>query len=336
MQSVPNVDSNERNEKNENKNAESHASIEEDQDPTPWKPRLQKDAELVRPLYVRIQVHASGRTEALLFNVERLVSGCRKAELIKTHKGYLHTYHDTFSGPAMLNWVCGHAGNALFGQQAEKAENQKIAKYVSQVLSYKMLTMGVFRQVKGSAAKGFEDSTSLYRLHEDDKNQSNLNSRSIWFKSARDPNYVVSELLYKMINMRLKYPNKDLRETEDFKKFTAASAELQFVNINDMSKNKIISFYLNAYNLMVLHAHAVLGCVEGTDFSSQKVRVKHEYQYKIAAYNYTLAEIEERLLNRILRTQYPKTSDKARAHERRVHFALSLVCNIYLNCLKVE
>ena len=76
-----------------------------------------------------------------------------------------------------------------------------------------MLTMGVFRQVKGSPAKGFEDSTSLYRLIEDEKNKSNLNSRSIWFKSARDPNYVVSEILYKMINILLKHPSKDLRGT---------------------------------------------------------------------------------------------------------------------------
>ena len=90
---------------------------------------------------------------------------------------------------------------------------------------------------------------------------------------------------------------------------------------------------------MVLHAQAVLGCVEGTDFSSQKVRVKHEYQYKIAAYQYTLAEIEERLLNRVLRAQYPKNSDKARAPERRVHFALSLVCNMIrglLNCFQIK
>jgi hypothetical protein len=299
--------------------------VEGDQEPTPWKPNLQKDTELVQPLLVRIQVHVGGRTEALLFNVERLVSGCRMADLIKLHKGYLHTYPDTFSGPAMLDWVCSHAGNALFGQQAVKAENQKIAKYVAQVLSRKMLTMGVFRQVKGSPSKGFEDPISLYQLHEDDKNKSNLNSNSIWFKSSRDPHYVVAELLYKMINIRLKHPDKDLCNTEDLKTFTSASAELQFVNINDMSRQKIISFYLNAYNLMVLHAHAVLGCVEGTDFSSQKSRVKHEFQYKIAAYNYTLAEIEERLLNRVMRGQYPKTSDKARAPERRVHFALSLV-----------
>ena len=44
----------------------------------------------------------------------------------------------------------------------------------------------------------------------------------------------------------------------------------------------------------------------------------------IAAYNYSLAEIEERLFCRVLRAKFPKKSDKSRAPEPRVHFALSL------------
>ncbi|KAJ1483492.1 hypothetical protein T484DRAFT_1800128, partial [Baffinella frigidus] len=46
----------------------------------------------------------------------------------------------------------------------------------------------------------------------------------------------------------------------------------------------------------------------------------------IAAYNYSLAEIEERLFCRVLRAKFPKKSDKSRAPEPRVHFALSLGC----------
>ena len=76
---------------------------------------------------------------------------------------------------------------------------------------------------------------------------------------------------------------------------------------------------------MVLHAHVVRGSIDGTDFKSQKIPFTRDNQYMIAAYNYSLAEIEERLFCRVLRAKFPKKSDKSRAPEPRVHFALSLV-----------
>jgi hypothetical protein len=127
----------------------------------------------------------------------------------------------------------------------------------------------------------------------------------------------------------LKYPDRDLRDTEELNNFTAAAAELQLVNINDLSRIQLLAFFLNAYNLMVLHAHVVRGSVDGTDFKSQKIPFTRDNQYMIAAYNYSLAEIEERLFCRVLRAKFPKKSDKSRAPEPRVHFALSLVRLIF-------
>lgn len=46
----------------------------------------------------------------------------------------------------------------------------------------------------------------------------------------------------------------------------------------------------------------------------------------IGAYTYTLQTIEEKLFCRDLRAKFPKGSDKSRAPEPRVHFALSLGC----------
>jgi len=89
---------------------------------------------------------------------------------------------------------------------------------------------------------------------------------------------------------------------------------------------QLLAFFLNAYNLMVLHAHVVRGSIDGTDFKSQKIPFTRDNQYMIAAYNYSLAEIEERLFCRMLRAKFPKKSDKSRAPEPRVHFALSLGC----------
>jgi len=289
-----------------------------------WEPIPEQ--EQVQPLCIRVQVRASGVTEALLFDAERLAIGFRKAAFIQEHKSFLHSYPDTFNGPSLLKWLCEHAGRALFGSAAITERNQQLSRSVARVLAQKLLAVGVYRQVKGNTAKPFEDTAALFRFREDEKNPSLLNGRSIWFKAARDPLYVVSELLYKMLCLRVDYPEKNFKGSEDLALFAAAATELQIVNINELPRVHLLAFYLNSYNLMVLHIHAFLGSVDGTDFSGQKVRSKHEYQYMIAAYNYTLAEIEERLFSRILRANCPKNSEEAKAPEPRVHFALSMGC----------
>jgi hypothetical protein len=49
------------------------------------------------------------------------------------------------------------------------------------------------------------------------------------------------QLLYTMLNLRLKMSEKDLRESEELNNFTAAAAELQLVNINDLSRIQVCS-----------------------------------------------------------------------------------------------
>jgi hypothetical protein len=63
-------------------------------------------------------------------------------------------------------------------------------------------------QVTGSLTKPLEDPNALFRFHEDEKEGPLLNCRSIWFQNAREPLLVVSELLYTMLNLRLKIPDK--------------------------------------------------------------------------------------------------------------------------------
>jgi hypothetical protein len=280
----------------------------------------------VSPLCIRIQVHAEGITEALLFHVDLLASAIRQAVTIKDHKVFLKVYPNTFSGQAAIEWLRGHAARAVFGADADKEKNQQLAKSVALLLAQKLLAVGVFRQVTGSLTKPLEDPNALFRFHEDEKEGPLLNCRSIWFQNAREPLLVVTELLYTMLNLRTKYPGRDLRGSEELNNFTAAAAELQLVNINDLTRIQLLAFFLNAYNLMALHAHVVRGSTDGTDFKALRIPFTRDNQYMIAAYNYSLAEIEERLFCRVLRAKFPKKSDKSRAPEPRVHFALSLGC----------
>jgi hypothetical protein len=116
--------------------------------------------------------------------------------------------------------------------------------------------------------------------------------------------------------------------------------------------------YLHTYTHTYTLNPAPILLQDNHDFKSQKIPFTRDNQYMIAAYNYSLAEIEERLFCRVLRAKFPKKSDKSRAPgvgvwvnkytymcvfvyvysnththshtlyytEPRVHFALSLGC----------
>ena len=286
------------------------------------------EAPAVSPLCIRIQVHAEGVTEALLFHVDLLASAIRQAVHIKEHKALLQRYPNTFRGVHAVDWLRGHAARALFGPDADKEKYQELAGSVALLLGHKLLAVGVFQQVTGSKENPLEDPQALFRFQEDEREGPLLNCRSIWFQNARDPLLVVQELLYAMINLQVKFAGKtrELRDSDDFDKFTAAAAELQLVNINDLSRIQLLAFFLNCYNLMVLHAHTVRGQESGREVKARRTEFMRDNQYMVAAYNYSLEEIEERLFCRDLRAKFPKKSDKSRAPEPRVHFALSYGC----------
>jgi myosin-5 len=145
----------------------------------------QDDAAPVSPLCIRIQVHAEGITEALLFHVDLLASAIRQAVMIKDHKSFLKVHPNTFRGQAAIEWLRGHAARALFGSEAEKEKNQQLSRSVALLLGQKLLAVGVFRQVTGSLTKPLEDPNALFRFHEDEKEGPLLNCRSIWFQNAR-------------------------------------------------------------------------------------------------------------------------------------------------------
>jgi hypothetical protein len=84
------------------------------------------------------------------------------------------------------------------------------------------------------------DVVSCSRFHEDEKEGPLLNCRSIWFQNAREPLLVVSELLYAMLSLRVNYVDAaHIKDTEELNNFTQSAAELQLVNINDLSRIQV-------------------------------------------------------------------------------------------------
>lgn len=196
------------------------------------------------------------------------------------------------------------------------------------MLGQRMLIVGVFRQVTGSLTKPLDDKNALFRFHDDEREGPMLNCRSIWFQNARNPLLVVTELLNVLLNIvRARTGSfQDLKHTDDIANFTAAAGEMQMINTDELSRVQLLAFFINTYNLMALHGHVLRGSHEKSDFKPHKLAFTRDNHYMVAAYNYSLCEIEERLFCRVLRAKYPMSSDRSRAPEPRVHFALSLGC----------
>lgn len=106
-----------------------------------------EDVPPVSPLCIRIQVHAEGITEALLFHVDLLASAIRQAVIIKDHKSFLKVHPNTFRGQAAIEWLRGHAARALFGSEAEKEKNQQLSRSVALLLGQKLLAGRIFSSV---------------------------------------------------------------------------------------------------------------------------------------------------------------------------------------------
>ena len=222
--------------------------------------------------------------------------------------------------------ACGARAHRV---EAEKEKNQQLSRSEALLLGQK--PAGPWRLSPGhglahQAARGPE---CALPLHEDEKEGPLLN-RSIWFQNAREPLLVVSELPLHHAQLAPVLSQRGqglLKDSEELNNFTASAAELQLVNINDLSRIQLLAFFLKRLQPdgpartrgARLHGQPRLQVAEDPLHARQPV-------HDCRLYNYSLAEIEERLFCRVLRAKFPKKSDKSRAPEPRVHFALSLGC----------
>lgn len=217
----------------------------------------------------------------------------------------------------MISWLRDRAARALFGPHAQKVKNQELSIAVARMVADRLMVIGVLRPITGSLSKPLDDSSALFRFHEDEREGPMLNCRSIWYKNARPALVVVSELLNRLLDIVKTKPGESLKDSPELEKFTEAAGELQMVNTNDLNRVQLLAFFINAYNLMSLHGHLVRDSFEKSDFKPIKLTFTHDNHYMIAAYPYCLSEIEERLFCRVLRAKFPVCTQSQVRHTER-------------------
>ena len=205
----------------------------------------------------------------------------------------------------MMKWLKERAARALFGPHSQKEKNVELSSAVARMVAERLMVIGVLRPISGSLSKPLDDSSALFRFHEDEREGPMLNCRSIWFKNARPALVVVSELLNTLLEIVRSKPGESFKDSPELDKFTEAAGELQMVSTNDLNRVQLLAFFINTYNLMSLHGHLVRDSFEKSDFKAIKLTFTHDNHYMVAAYNYCLSEIEERLFCRVLRAKFP-------------------------------
>jgi len=263
------------------------------------------DESEISPICIVVYFTVKGHTVDLKLQADTLALALKQAMHIKDHHSFLKIHPKTFRGTHMMKWLTERAARALFGPHAQKEKNKKLSEAVARLVADRLMVIGVLRPITGSLSKPLDDSSALFRFHEDEREGPMLNCHSLWFKAARPALIVVSELLQTLLEIVNSKPGESLKDSKELDKFTEAAGELQMVSTNDLSRVELLTFFINTYNLMSLHGHLVRDSFEKSDFKPIKLSFTHDNHYMVAAYNYCLSEIEERLFCRVLRAKFP-------------------------------
>lgn len=134
-------------------------------------------------------------------------------------------------------------------------------------------------------------------------NPSTLNLKFPWpvTSALRSANDIAGELKQRMESLYESFLYSDghqvdyegLRESKEFQAFTDATCELQVCNLRNLSREELMAFFINIYNILVVHATTIVGT---PDTLLKRLRFFDSISYNIGGINYSANDIEHGLL----------------------------------------
>ena len=174
-----------------------------------------------------------------------------------------------------------------------------------------------------------------------------LNAAKLFTGEPRDAKTVVEDVRRRILKLYDAFLSSDGRAVDydgiaasnDFKDFVQASEELQRVNLNALTREERMAFFINVYNALVIHGTCVFGTPKNT---LERLDFFSKVSYNIDGHNYTCDDIENGVLrgNRPgaasigallgkmslsrgpFREKDPRRSNVVLPMDPRVHFAL--------------
>ncbi|KAJ6253670.1 electron carrier/ protein disulfide oxidoreductase [Anaeramoeba flamelloides] len=182
------------------------------------------------------------------------------------------------------------------------------------------------------------DTDNLYFGYKDRNNtrRDNANKINSKINNYNKPNQLIEELLtmvLDLLNIGYSISNKSINlksvsKMIPFTRFVKKTAKLKYVNLDLMNDKQRLCFFLNCYNVMMLHSFIINGIPK--DLESQKKQRKKS-KYIIGDHVFSLLDIFNGILrnnknpkqtNSYFKNNDPRAKYKIKKLDPRIHFAI--------------
>ncbi|KAJ3443260.1 electron carrier/ protein disulfide oxidoreductase [Anaeramoeba flamelloides] len=197
------------------------------------------------------------------------------------------------------------------------------------------LYQDLLKTLKSQSGSGFDVVTKNATFVSSKSNVIVLNTE-FWFSGkSRAPCKVIEELMDSMISIFNGWYSISSSQIEfdmisksiSFNRFHAATTELQRVKLKTLNQKELLSFFINAYNLLMLHSGIINGIPQN---QSQLRKFLNESKYNIGGSEFSLNDIFYGILrknrdiknNPYFENNDPRAQLTLQMFEPRIHFAL--------------
>ena len=205
--------------------------------------------------------------------------------IIKANGSFLWSYKDTFKGKELVDWLTN----------VKQVDDRNRAVEMGKIFLEKH-----FLHSAKKDSENFKDDDTLYRLLQDD--ESNALNADVSSDCEPRPAADVGESLRKFIlELYSKYLSEDgkgvdykaMKSSAEFQAYVKHTGELKRVKLENMPRAEKLSFFINVYNALVIHANVV----NGPPVSLwQRYKFFNVVSYIIGGHMYSLHDIESGIL----------------------------------------
>ena len=223
-----------------------------------------------------------------------------------------------FTGEALVDWLVEaiDAENVLYVTKVWSCvipalpPGGRVSRDQACIIAQGLMNAQVFAHL-GSAAD-FSDDGTLYRFIEGEEVALVLNRQILWDRSARSACDVSLDLLRQAIALAHASGARDFDAVQEFQHKTC---ELQMVNLIQLPVDELRCFFINIFNVLVLHARITLKAPVSDSHVVPRCSFFRNTSYQVGKYFYSLDDICRGIL-RAKKCLFLEC-------DPRVHFALS-------------
>eukprot|EP00239_Pterosperma_sp_CCMP1384_P006391 CAMPEP_0197856262 /NCGR_PEP_ID=MMETSP1438-20131217/28240_1 /TAXON_ID=1461541 /ORGANISM="Pterosperma sp., Strain CCMP1384" /LENGTH=548 /DNA_ID=CAMNT_0043471667 /DNA_START=559 /DNA_END=2205 /DNA_ORIENTATION=+ len=192
-----------------------------------------------------------------------------------------------FAGAEAVTWLC------------QNAPDQAPSREAAVALASRMQNMWLLKHI--NSTEPFADSEKVYfQFTKDDPNWP-LNLGRVWVGGTRLAVEVAEDLRQRIEQLYALYLSSDGRQVDyegmllskEFCEFLDATGELQKVDLFQLSRDEKTAFFINVYNMLIIHGTVVRGSPSDT---LGRVKFFNSIKYMIGGNVYSADEIENGIL----------------------------------------